>query len=127
MLHIRSRILAYTPHTTTPQHAPYPASAAAKSGKPIALDAAGEKELFESHFVFACIWAFGGSVLSDKTADSRKEFSEWWKRTFQTIKFPKENTVFDYFPVCSFFSLCFSLFRSPTDGLMMTITMLQMI
>lgn len=69
----------------------------AKAGK-AELDAAAEKELFETNFVFACVWAFGGGVLVDKTVDSRKEFSEWWKRVFPNIKFPKEGTVFDYYP-----------------------------
>jgi ABC-type dipeptide/oligopeptide/nickel transport system ATPase component len=60
--------------------------------------AAREKEIFEANFVFACIWAFGGSLLVDKQCDHRKEFSDWWKRVFTTIKFPKEGTVFDYYP-----------------------------
>ena len=48
-----------------------------------------EKEVFEANFVFAAVWAFGGALLIDKQTDCRKEFSEWWKRTFATIKFPK--------------------------------------
>jgi dynein heavy chain len=57
-----------------------------------------EKEAFEANFVYACIWAFGGATLVDKAADHRKEFSDWWRRVFTTIKFPKEGHVFDYFP-----------------------------
>jgi len=62
------------------------------------LSPAVEKELFEANFVYACIWAFGGATLVDKAADHRKEFSDWWRRVFTTIKFPKEGHVFDYFP-----------------------------
>jgi len=62
------------------------------------LDEAAEKERFESHFVFACVWALGGSMLVDKQNNFQKEFSEWWKRVFQSIKYPKEGLVFDYFP-----------------------------
>jgi len=57
-----------------------------------------EKEIFESNFVYACIWAFGGATFVDKAADHRKEFSDWWRRVFTTIKFPKEGLVFDYYP-----------------------------
>jgi dynein heavy chain len=62
------------------------------------MSPAVEKELFEANFVYACIWAFGGATLVDKAADHRKEFSDWWRRVFTTIKFPKEGHVFDYFP-----------------------------
>jgi dynein heavy chain len=40
------------------------------------LSPAAEKELFESNFVYACVWAFGGATLVDKAADHRKEFSD---------------------------------------------------
>jgi len=64
------------------------------------LTADQEKELFEANFVFACVWAFGGACMQDKTTDYVKEFSEWWKRTFTNFKFGnnKDGTVFDYFP-----------------------------
>ena len=62
------------------------------------MSPAVEKELFEANYVFACIWAFGGACLVDKAADYRKEFSDWWRRVFTTIKFPKEGHVFDYYP-----------------------------
>jgi dynein heavy chain len=62
------------------------------------LDEAAEKERFESFFCFACIWALGGACLVDKQNNYQKEFSEWWKRVFPAIKFPKEGNVFDYYP-----------------------------
>jgi dynein heavy chain len=62
------------------------------------IDPVLEKEIFEANFVFAGVWAFGGALIVDKQMDCRKDFSEWWKRVFPTIKFPKEGTVFDYFP-----------------------------
>ena len=76
-----------------------PVTAGAAPVDPTAdLAPAVEKELFEANFVYACIWAFGGATLVDKAADHRKEFSDWWRRVFTTIKFPKEGHVFDYFP-----------------------------
>mmetsp|Transcript_17270 Transcript_17270/g.33650 ORF Transcript_17270/g.33650 Transcript_17270/m.33650 type:complete len:4514 (+) Transcript_17270:154-13695(+) len=62
------------------------------------VDPVAEKEIFEANFVFAGVWAFGGAMLVDKQMNCRAEFSEWWKRVFPTIKFPKEGTVFDYYP-----------------------------
>ncbi len=37
-----------------------------------------DKKLLEYHFVFACIWAFGGCMLVDKVYDYRTQFSKWW-------------------------------------------------
>jgi len=56
------------------------------------MDPVAEKEAFEANFVFAGVWAFGGALVVDKQMDCRKDFSEWWKRVFTTIKFPKEGT-----------------------------------
>jgi len=55
------------------------------------------KEWYEYFFVFACIWAFGGSLYQDQVCDYRVEFSKWWVNEFKTIKFPSQGTVFDYF------------------------------
>ncbi|XP_066917361.1 dynein beta chain, ciliary-like [Clytia hemisphaerica] len=54
------------------------------------------KELYELYFVFAAIWAFGGSMFQDQLTDYRVEFSKWWTTEFKTIKFPSAGTVFDY-------------------------------
>lgn len=70
----------------------------AKGPDLVQLDEAGQKEHFEAHFVFACIWALGGASLVDKQNNFQKEFSEWWKRVFPVVKFPKEGSVFDYIP-----------------------------
>lgn len=54
------------------------------------------KELYELYFIFAAIWAFGGSMFQDQLTDYRVEFSKWWTTEFKTIKFPSAGTVFDY-------------------------------
>ncbi|XP_066519150.1 dynein axonemal heavy chain 17-like isoform X2 [Hoplias malabaricus] len=54
-------------------------------------------ELYELYFVFACVWAFGGSMFQDQLIDYRVEFSKWWVSEFKSIKFPSQGTVFDYF------------------------------
>ncbi|XP_074463654.1 dynein axonemal heavy chain 9 isoform X3 [Larus michahellis] len=55
------------------------------------------KELYELYFVFAAIWAFGGSMFQDQLVDYRVEFSKWWVAEFKTIKFPSQGTVFDFY------------------------------
>uniref|UniRef100_A0A803V436 Dynein axonemal heavy chain 17 n=1 Tax=Ficedula albicollis TaxID=59894 RepID=A0A803V436_FICAL len=55
------------------------------------------KELYELYFVFAAVWAFGGSMFQDQLVDYRVEFSKWWVAEFKTIKFPSQGTVFDYY------------------------------
>ncbi|XP_028842651.1 dynein heavy chain 9, axonemal-like isoform X2 [Denticeps clupeoides] len=55
------------------------------------------KELYELYFVFAAIWAFGGTMFQDQLIDYRVEFSKWWVTEFKTIKFPSQGTVFDYY------------------------------
>ncbi|XP_051791984.1 LOW QUALITY PROTEIN: dynein axonemal heavy chain 11 [Erpetoichthys calabaricus] len=55
------------------------------------------RELYELYFVFACIWAFGGSVYQDHLIDYRVEFSKWWLKEMKTVKIPAQGTVFDYY------------------------------
>uniref|UniRef100_A0A670JUX8 Dynein axonemal heavy chain 9 n=1 Tax=Podarcis muralis TaxID=64176 RepID=A0A670JUX8_PODMU len=55
------------------------------------------KELYELYFVFAAVWAFGGSMFQDQLVDYRVEFSKWWVTEFKTIKFPSHGTVFDFY------------------------------
>ncbi|XP_077481740.1 dynein axonemal heavy chain 9 isoform X2 [Stigmatopora argus] len=55
------------------------------------------KELYELYFVFAAVWAFGGALFQDQMIDYRVEFSKWWVAEFKTIKFPSQDTVFDYY------------------------------
>ncbi|XP_071657442.1 dynein axonemal heavy chain 9-like isoform X3 [Patagioenas fasciata] len=55
------------------------------------------KELYELYFVFAAVWAFGGSMFRDQLVDYRVEFSRWWVAEFKTIKFPSQGTVFDFY------------------------------
>lgn len=53
-----------------------------------------DKKLLELHFVFACIWAFGGCLLADKVSDCRQQFSRWWQLEHKTVVFPTEVTSF---------------------------------
>jgi dynein heavy chain, axonemal len=48
-------------------------------------------------FVFACVWAIGAGFSEKDGKDFRKDFSNWWKDKFKTIKFPTKDTVFDYY------------------------------
>lgn len=57
----------------------------------------GSKDLLETYFVFACIWAFGAAVFQDQAIDYRIEFSKWWVNEFKSIKFPAQGTVFDFY------------------------------
>ena len=89
------------------------------------MDPALEKEQFEAHFVFAVIWAFGGAALVDKSVDTRKDFSDFFKRVFTTIKFPKEGHVFDYYPDAKTgkmvpWSECVPAFHAPDDAYLVT-------
>ena len=50
----------------------------------------------EMIFAFSAMWAFGGSMIIDKSGDYRKKFSEDFQSTFGSI-FPQEGQCFDYF------------------------------
>ena len=51
----------------------------------------------EKIFVFACIWSIGAGFIEVDGKDFRKEFSNWWKDKWETIKFPEKGGVFDYY------------------------------
>ncbi|KAM7420609.1 hypothetical protein PAMA_015032 [Pampus argenteus] len=55
------------------------------------------RELYETYFTFACIWAFGGALYQDQLYDYRVEFSQWWTKEMKTVKLPTQGTVFDYY------------------------------
>nr|XP_019948992.1 PREDICTED: dynein heavy chain 11, axonemal [Paralichthys olivaceus] len=55
------------------------------------------RELYETYFTFACIWAFGGAMYQDQLCDYRVEFSQWWTKEMKTVKLPAQGTVFDYY------------------------------
>ncbi|KAM9852522.1 dynein axonemal heavy chain 11 [Aulostomus maculatus] len=55
------------------------------------------RELYETYFTFACIWAFGGALCQDQLYDYRVEFSQWWSKEMKTVKLPAQGTVFDYY------------------------------
>lgn len=62
-----------------------------------------DKLLVESYFVFACIWALGGTMMVDKTCDYRVLFSKWWIAEWKTIVFPNQVTTC---PLQTFCSAC---------------------
>ncbi len=47
-----------------------------------------DKRLLEHQFVFACVWAFGGTMLVDKVSDYRAQFSKWWVAEWKAVPFP---------------------------------------
>ena len=44
--------------------------------------------LFETYFVFAAIWAFGGALVEKDGVDDRRKFDKWWKATWTAVKMP---------------------------------------
>lgn len=54
-------------------------------------------DVYEHYFVFACIWAFGGALLTDLQNDYKSIFNNFWRKTFQAVKFPETGSIFDYF------------------------------
>jgi dynein heavy chain len=58
-----------------------------------------DKEVYETYFQYAAIWALGGGFNVEKGADMRKIFSDYWRSEFgkSALKFPEEGLVFDYF------------------------------
>lgn len=55
-----------------------------------------EKTGFETIFVFAAVWAFGGLLSEKDGEDHRALFSQYWRATWKNIRFPSRDTVFDY-------------------------------
>ncbi|XP_049439851.1 dynein axonemal heavy chain 11 [Epinephelus fuscoguttatus] len=55
------------------------------------------RELYETYFTFACIWAFGGALYQDQLYDYQVEFSQWWTKEMKTVKLPAQGTVFEYY------------------------------
>ena len=51
--------------------------------------------LFESVFVYACIWGLGGALSSDKSNDYRTMFDKFWRDEHKTIKLPEGGLVYD--------------------------------
>jgi hypothetical protein len=56
-----------------------------------------DKKLLEYHFVFACVWSFGGCMLVDKVSDYRTAFSKWWISEWKNVQFPEKGLVYDYY------------------------------
>lgn len=55
------------------------------------------KDWYEIYFIFAAIWGFGSSFHEDQQTDWRMEFSKFWISEYQTIQFPDNSCVFDYY------------------------------
>ena len=54
-------------------------------------------EQYENFFAFAAIWAFGSAVFVDGQTDYRLDFSNYFKRQFDHLVFPKGASVFDVY------------------------------
>ncbi|KAJ1633364.1 dynein heavy chain [Pavlovales sp. CCMP2436] len=52
---------------------------------------------FEIYFVYAAVWAFGGTLSSAGGLDYRKVFSKWWREAFKEVKYPLRGEVFDFY------------------------------
>ncbi|XP_077065347.1 dynein axonemal heavy chain 11 [Siphateles boraxobius] len=61
------------------------------------IPADSPREIYETYFVFACVWAFGGATFQDQLHDYRAEFSQWWIKEMKNVKFPVHGSVFDYY------------------------------
>jgi dynein heavy chain len=55
-----------------------------------------DKKLIEHHFVFACIWAFGGCLAVLGTINYRLQFSKWWQMEHKNVVFPPEVSELAY-------------------------------
>ena len=62
---------------------------------PSNIPADSSKELYESYFVFALVWAYGSSLFNDGQTDYRAEFNKWFLNEFKGLKFPTGMSVFD--------------------------------
>jgi dynein heavy chain len=61
------------------------------------LEEEPKKTAYETLFVFACMWAFGGSIGGGQDDEKdQKEFNSFW-RSVTKIKFPEAGYAFDYF------------------------------
>ncbi|OXB71015.1 UNVERIFIED_CONTAM: hypothetical protein H355_008666 [Colinus virginianus] len=56
-----------------------------------------EPQALEYFFVFCFIWACGACLHEKDGVDYRRQFSNWWRNEWKTIKFPSKGTVFDYY------------------------------
>ena len=56
-----------------------------------------EVQGLEYIFVFASVWSIGAGFTEVDGKDYRKEFSNWWKDKWKTIKFPSRGGIFDYY------------------------------
>ena len=56
------------------------------------------QQSLERMFIFSIMWAFGGSLITDKQVDTRKTFSVFFKGLVsKSFKFPDTGIVLDYF------------------------------
>jgi len=74
--------------------------------------------LFESVFVYACIWGLGGALSSDKSNDYRTIFDKFWRDEHKTIKLPEGGLVYDY---CVDLDTVFSIHGPPKSPLTSTL------
>ena len=58
---------------------------------------AKDTSFFELYFVFGAVWACGAALSISGGVDHRREFSQWWRSTWKSVKFPSYGDVFDYY------------------------------
>lgn len=62
------------------------------------MDEDNQKLAYEALFIFAGMWAFGGSVGGGQDDEKdQKEFSSMWRSYSKGIKLPEAGLCFDYF------------------------------
>ncbi|KAL7875326.1 hypothetical protein SRHO_G00062960 [Serrasalmus rhombeus] len=61
------------------------------------IPADSTRDVYETYFVFACIWAFGGATYQDQARDYRAEFSQWWVKEMKSVKLPAHGSIFDFY------------------------------
>ncbi|KAG9396803.1 Dynein heavy chain and region D6 of dynein motor [Carpediemonas membranifera] len=68
-----------------------------KENFPKELSADEYKDVLEQYFVFAMLWAIGGTLFKDQITDHREVFSKWWRVEFKgSAALPAQGSVFDY-------------------------------
>ncbi|RYH29930.1 hypothetical protein EON65_06785 [archaeon] len=56
-----------------------------------------DSNALETAFVFCLIWGFGCILtIADDGTDYKKNFSEWFRAKFKSVKIPSRDTIFDY-------------------------------
>eukprot|EP00003_Mantamonas_plastica_P006669 TRINITY_DN1548_c0_g2_i8.p1 TRINITY_DN1548_c0_g2~~TRINITY_DN1548_c0_g2_i8.p1 ORF type:complete len:4445 (-),score=1771.15 TRINITY_DN1548_c0_g2_i8:52-13386(-) len=58
-------------------------------------EASPDKDLYETYFLFALIWAVGGALMTD-FGDTMKKFNKFFRLEFRSSKLPPQGHLFEY-------------------------------